>query len=273
MNLKLGEYRVLFLVVIAVVALLVATPALTRLLVYPRSEFFTELWLLGPNHLAEGYPFNISRSQNYRIFLGMGNQLGYAAYYLVSVKFRNVTQSAPWGFGSAANQTPSGLASLYNITAFLADQTDWEMPLTFSFDYSNVSVSVWTFQNATVVRNATTGSITNVTVTTVKNLPVSTFHMYNMTLNGVPLAIKDCSISNYAVTNTILNEGTQVTTLLENKTSITTVLENSTSVTTVYSLGRGLFGYLFFEAWIYNGTTSDFDYHHRFVSLRLNMTI
>jgi len=274
--LNFGEYRVLFLIVIAIVALFVASPALSRLLVYPRTEFFTEMWLLGQNHMAEGYPFNITRGENYSVFLGMGNQLGYTAYYLVGVKFRNVTQSAPTSFGHLANRTPSSLPSLYNITAFIADQTTWEMPLTFSFDYSNVTVSMWTFQNATVstVTNKTTGlTVQNVTVKTVSDLPVSTLHMYDVTLNGVPLAIKDCSISNYAVINTIVKNGTSVTTKLENGTSVTTKLQNDTSFTTVYSLGKGFFGYLFFETWIYNSTTSSFNYHDRFVSLRLNMTL
>lgn len=266
----------LFLIVIAIAALLVATPALTRLLVYPRSDFFTELWILGPSHMTEGYPFNITRGQSYSVFLGMANQLGYTAYYLVSVKFRNVTQSAPWSFGPPANQTPSSLPSLYNITVFIADQETWETPLTLSFDYSNVTVSTWTFQNATVstIKNATTGlTVQNATVKTIKDWKVSTIHMYNMTLNGVPLAIKDCPISNYAVINSVLKNGTSVTTKLENDTSVTALLKNATSVTTVYSLGKGFFGYLFLETWIYNSTTSSFEYHHRFVSLRLNMTI
>lgn len=121
---------------VAVSALLVASPALSRLLVWPRTEFFTELWLLGPNHMAEDYPYNVSRSQNYSVFLGIGNHLGYCAYYSVEVKFRNQTQSTPTSFGPLANRTPSSLPSLYNITAFVADEKVWERTLTFSFDYT-----------------------------------------------------------------------------------------------------------------------------------------
>jgi hypothetical protein len=33
------------------------------------------------------------------------------------------------------------------------------------------------------------------------------------------------------------------------------------------------YGNLFFETWIYNGTTSSFQYHERFVGLRFNMTL
>lgn len=128
---RLHEYRVLFVMVTGIVALLVASPALTRLLVLPRTEFFTEMWVLGPNHKAESYPFNITRAESYNISLGIGNHLGDSAYYLVEVKFRNQTQSAPNSF----NHTSSSLPSLFNITAFVADQGTWELPVTFSFDY------------------------------------------------------------------------------------------------------------------------------------------
>jgi len=132
---KLDEHRALFIVVTGILALLVVSPALDRLLVFPRTEFFTELWLLDSNLRAEDYPFNITRNQDYSVFLGVGNRLGYCAYYLVQVKFRNQTQSAPTSFGPIENRTPSGLPTLFNISAFVADGHVWEQPLTFSFNY------------------------------------------------------------------------------------------------------------------------------------------
>jgi hypothetical protein len=129
---RLHEYRVLFMVVIGILTLLVASPALSRLLVYPRTEFFTELWILDSNHRADAYPFNITRGHNYNVFLGIGNRLGFGAYYLVEVKFRNQTQSAPSSF----NRTSSSLPSLFSIPVFVADEGTWELPLTFSFDYA-----------------------------------------------------------------------------------------------------------------------------------------
>ncbi|RLI41503.1 hypothetical protein DRO59_06810 [Candidatus Bathyarchaeota archaeon] len=91
-----------------------------RVLIYPRTEFFTELWILDSNHRAENYPFNITRNQNCNVFLGIGNHLGYCAYYLVEVKFRNQTQPEPTNFGPIGNRTPNPLPSLFNITAFVA---------------------------------------------------------------------------------------------------------------------------------------------------------
>lgn len=134
---NLTKYKALFIAVTAVLALLVASPALQRVLVYPRTEFFTELSLLGPGHMAENYPYDITRNDNYTIFLGVSNQLGYCAYYQVEVKFRNETQSAPDSF----NRTPSSLPSLYNLTAFVADRESLEIPVNFAFDYSFRSVT------------------------------------------------------------------------------------------------------------------------------------
>jgi len=114
------------------VALIVASPALQRILVYPQTEFFTEFWLLGPNHLAEGLPYNITRGESYNMFLGITNQLGRSAYYEVQIKLRNLTQSAPDIF----NRTSSSLPSLHNLNVFVADKETWELPVTFGFDYS-----------------------------------------------------------------------------------------------------------------------------------------
>jgi len=124
-------YGVLFVATVGILALLIASPGLSRLLVLPRTEFFTEFWILDSNHRAEDYPFNVTRTAYYSVFLGIGNRLGHTAYYLVEVKLRNQTQSAPNSF----NRTSSSLPSLFNVTAFVADKRTWEYPLAFSFDY------------------------------------------------------------------------------------------------------------------------------------------
>jgi len=198
---NIREYGVLFWTAVGVLALLVASPALSRLLVWPRTEFFTELWILGPNHMAEDYPYNVSRYENYSIFLGIGNRLGRLAYYSVAVKFRNQTQPAADTF----NRTFSSLPALYNVSAFVPDEQVLELPLTFSLNYSDPDA-------------------------------LSRIEFYSLTLNGVLLGLTDC--------------------------------------TATWNSGRNEFtGNLFFEAWIYNSTMGDFQYHERFVSLRLNMTV
>jgi uncharacterized membrane protein len=130
-RMNLQEYEVLFIVVISILALLVASPVLQRLLVYPQTEVFTEMWLLGPEHKAENYPFNITIGENYHVFLGIANHLEQCTYYLIQLKFRNQTQSAADSF----NRTPSTLLPLYSITVFVADKEKLEIPISFSFNY------------------------------------------------------------------------------------------------------------------------------------------
>ena len=131
------DYKVLILVVTAVLALFVASPALQRLLVYPQTEHFTELWLLGPHALTEGLPYNITRGESYNMFLGVSNHLGNCSYYSLQVKFRNFTQSRPDSF----SRTASSLPPLYSLNVFVADEETWELPVAFAFDYSYDSAS------------------------------------------------------------------------------------------------------------------------------------
>ncbi|MEM3702969.1 MAG: DUF1616 domain-containing protein [Candidatus Bathyarchaeia archaeon] len=133
---RIAEYGLLYWSVVGMLALLLASPFLSSILVYPRTEFFTELWILDANHKAENYPYNIRRNENYTIYLGIGNHLGYCAYYTVQVKFRNQTQPAPTSFGPMENRLPSNLTSLFNITAFVADEQVYEIPIIFSFNYT-----------------------------------------------------------------------------------------------------------------------------------------
>ena len=141
MNLK--EYKVLLLVGTTILALLVASPALQRLLVYPQTEFFSEMWLLGPERTAENFPSNITSNSNYKIFIGLGNHLGSCAYYSIQVKVRNQTQPAADSFA----RTASSLPALHSITALVANKGTWESDVTFSFSYTysedpvNVSLS------------------------------------------------------------------------------------------------------------------------------------
>lgn len=203
---SLQKYKALFLVVTGVLALFVASPALQRLLVYPQTDFFTEMWLLGPEHMADSYPYNITRSQTYNLFLGLANHLGQCAYYVVEIKFRNQTQSAPGNF----NHTASTLPSLYSFNVFVADKESFELPLSFSFDYVNATYEA-------------------------KNETIPQVRFNSMVLNGASLNLKGYS----------------------------TVWDEETS---------RFFGNLIFELWIYNGTTSTYQYHERFVDLKFNMT-
>jgi len=126
--LKFQDYRTLFQVASLTFVLLAASPVLSMVVSFPRGgESFSELWLLGPNHMAEDYPFNVQTGESYSLFLGVGNQLGYSAYYLVYAKFRNQSQPLP----NASSSEPSPLPSVYEFRLFVADGGVWEAPVTF----------------------------------------------------------------------------------------------------------------------------------------------
>jgi len=115
---NLEDYRTLFIVATLGLTLIVAAPALSMVVpVRSGSERFSELWLLGPTHMAEGYPFNV----------GVGNHMGCSEYYMVYVKFRNQTQPLP----DVSDSKPSPLPPLYEFQFFVADGETWESLLMF----------------------------------------------------------------------------------------------------------------------------------------------
>jgi len=122
------DYRTVFQVGSLVFVLLAASPALSLVVSFPRGgESFSELWLLGPNHMAADYPFNVQAGEEYSLFLGVGNHLEHSAYYLVCAKFRNQTQPLP----NASSLEPSSLSSIYEFQFLIADDDVWETPVTF----------------------------------------------------------------------------------------------------------------------------------------------
>jgi hypothetical protein len=264
--LNLTQYKALFILVTAVLALLVASPALHRVLVIPRTEFFTELSLLGPERTAENYPYNISDGENYRVFLDIANQLGTCVYYQVQVKFSNETQSAPDSF----NRTPSSQPSLYNFNLFVADKESLEIPVNFEFNY-HFGLYSWAevrwdsgktygiaFDNLTLASTTPTSTPTPSSTVTSQ---LGTFkvgdqvkNIYDPTVNGTIVAVQDPFQVNFDRL-TLNNEGLN--------------LQGYSSYLDFQA--KRFYGDLIFELWMYNGTTNTFQYHERFVSLILNM--
>ena len=140
---NLEEYRTVFAVTTLGLILMAAFPTLSLVVPFPRSaERFSELWVLGPNHMAEDYPFNVRVGEEYSVFVGVGNHMGSSSYYVLYVKFRNQTQPLP----NATASEPSPLPPLYEFQAFVVDGETWEAPLTFEF------LEVSRFENSCLVR-------------------------------------------------------------------------------------------------------------------------
>ena len=131
---KLGEYKLVFVAVGLIGVLLIASPALAGAIRLPGGEQFSELYLLGPDRMAENYPFDIAVGQNYSVYVGVGNHLGSSAYYVLYVKFGNQTDQMP----NATLGTPSSLQPLYEYRFSIQDSVNWESLLNFSV--SNASI-------------------------------------------------------------------------------------------------------------------------------------
>jgi hypothetical protein len=132
---KLSDCKLVFVAVGLIGVLLFASPAIEMVLSFPSGEQFSELYLLGPGHMAEDYPFNVVAGQNYSVYVGVGNHMGSLAYYVLYVKFGNRNEPLP----NVTLGVPSSLQSLYECRAVLEDGKSWEAPLMFSF--SEVSFS------------------------------------------------------------------------------------------------------------------------------------
>jgi uncharacterized membrane protein len=96
---NLQRYKLLFIAVVLLVSLFVASPALQRVIVYPPSlDSFSELWILGPDKTAYDYPYNFANNVDYTVYLGVANHLGSCAYYQIYVKLCNSTEQLPSSF-------------------------------------------------------------------------------------------------------------------------------------------------------------------------------
>lgn len=127
---NLEEYHTLFIVATLGLALIVASPALAVFVpLQIGSEKFSEFWLLGPDQVAEGYPSNVRVGEDYKVFVGVGNHMGGSEYYMVRVKFRNITQIR----SDIGGSVPSSSLSLYDYRFFVIDEDVLEFPLSFGF--------------------------------------------------------------------------------------------------------------------------------------------
>ena len=125
---KLGDYKLIFVAVALVGVLLIASPAISGAIHLPAGEAFSELYLLGPQGMAQDYPTNIVVDQNYSVYVNVGNHLGSLAYYVLYVKLANGTDQLP----NATLGISSPLAPLYEYRFSLQDSTVYQQILSFT---------------------------------------------------------------------------------------------------------------------------------------------
>ena len=148
--LKLDDYKIFFVVLGLMTILLFASPTLALVFRLPGGERFSELWILGPNHMAENYVFDVNEGETHLVYVGIGNHMGSSSYYVLYVKLRNQTEPLP----NATLGTPSPLQPLFEYRVFLQDGKNWEAPLNFSL--SNIVFS----GNQSLVENLTINNTT-----------------------------------------------------------------------------------------------------------------
>jgi uncharacterized membrane protein len=132
---KLEDYKLVFVAVGLIGVLLIASPAIAGAIRLPGGEQFSELYLLGPDHMAENYPYNIAVGQNYSVYVDVANQLGSSAYYVLYVKLGNATDQLP----NADLGAPSILQPLYEYRFSIQDGVNWESPVNFSVSSASIS--------------------------------------------------------------------------------------------------------------------------------------
>ncbi len=138
----------IFLVIIAVIIVVIAFPFIQQALVDKKPEPNSELWLLGQQHTADNYPFNIKSNQNYTVFIDVKNNLGDMVQYMIRARFLNMTQRA----------TASPVPSIYSSTAAVEDGATWAFPITFSIDYAFDEATFKVNLNSISVNNMTTNA-------------------------------------------------------------------------------------------------------------------
>ncbi|MCW4000696.1 MAG: DUF1616 domain-containing protein [Candidatus Bathyarchaeota archaeon] len=130
--------------------LLIAALPVISVISFPNGESFSELYLLGPEQLAQNYPSNITIGQNYMIYANVVNHLKSAGYYVLYVKFQNGTALLP----DIVNKTPSQVAPVLEYRFLIPDGGKWSSPFTFSV--SNASIA----GNQSIVNRLTINGLT-----------------------------------------------------------------------------------------------------------------
>ncbi len=139
---KLGDYKLIFIVTAIIGSLLIASPAIAGVIRLPEGEQFSELYILGPERMAQDYPFNIIPNQNYSVYINVGNQMGSSEYYLIYVKLLNATDPLPSNSG-----TPSSEQPLYEYRFSIQNGQTFENLLTFSISNPIISNNQATIGN------------------------------------------------------------------------------------------------------------------------------
>lgn len=124
-----GSIKWFYVVVCVMLGIAALSPTLAAFISFPAEEPFSEMWILGPNGMAENYPFNVMGGETSNVILGVTNQMGGLRYYLVYVKLRNQTEPLP----NSTVGLPSVLEPVFEYRALLRNNETWNRTVSFVF--------------------------------------------------------------------------------------------------------------------------------------------
>jgi hypothetical protein len=120
-------FYVLFCTVLGFVIFL---PTIFSVLTLPSGEEFSQLWLLGSNHIIENAALNVSITKPFSVYLGVSNEMDALEFYTVYVKLGNLSDPLP----NRAAGLPSPLQPIFEYNLFLKNGEEFEKELVFSFE-------------------------------------------------------------------------------------------------------------------------------------------
>ena len=70
------DFKLLYVLSCIALGFIILSPTLAMVIKIPGGERFSELWILGSDHMAENYPSNVKAQEVYKVYLGVGNHMG-----------------------------------------------------------------------------------------------------------------------------------------------------------------------------------------------------
>ncbi len=127
---NLDDTKLFYFLFCTVLGFVIFLPTLSAIITLPSGEDFSELWLLGPNHIIENESFDISTTTPFSVYLGVANKMGALEFYRIYVKLGNLSDPLP----NRADGLPSPLQPIFDYNLLLENGEESEREFIFSFE-------------------------------------------------------------------------------------------------------------------------------------------
>jgi len=125
-----GNVKLLYLLSCIALGSIILAPTLYAFIPFPGGDKFSELWLLGSNHLIENGKHEVSANKPFSVYLGVANHMGDLEFYKVHVKLGSLSDPLP----DRAAGLPSPLETILERNLFLGDDENSEEEIILSFE-------------------------------------------------------------------------------------------------------------------------------------------